>query len=66
MCQLKCSNCYLGDMLNNPKYPDVDIDRFEDTMKRLKVVVILDLLVLNQHLIKIYQNSYLLLLEKWS
>ena len=36
MCQLKCSNCYLGDMLNNPKYPDVDIDRFEDTMKRLK------------------------------
>ena len=36
MCQLKCSNCYLGDMLNNPKYPEVDIDRFEDTMKRLK------------------------------
>jgi sulfatase maturation enzyme AslB (radical SAM superfamily) len=36
MCQLKCSNCYLGDMLNNPKYPEVDIDKFEDTMKRLK------------------------------
>ena len=36
MCQLKCSNFYLGDMLNNPKYPEVDIDKFEDTMKRLK------------------------------
>ena len=36
MCQLKCANCYLGDMLNNPRYPEVDIDRFEDTMKRLK------------------------------
>jgi sulfatase maturation enzyme AslB (radical SAM superfamily) len=36
MCQLKCANCYLGDMLNNPKYGEVDIEKFENTMKRLK------------------------------
>ena len=36
MCQLKCANCYLGDMLNNPKYGEVNIEKFKDTMKRLK------------------------------
>jgi sulfatase maturation enzyme AslB (radical SAM superfamily) len=36
MCQLKCSNCYLGDMLNNPIYPDIDVDKFENVMKALK------------------------------
>ena len=24
-CNMACANCYLGDMLNNPKFPDVDI-----------------------------------------
>lgn len=35
-CQMKCANCYLGDMLNNPKYEDVDPIRFEEALSSLK------------------------------
>lgn len=35
-CQLSCANCYLGDMLNNTaQYPDIDFDRFINTISRL-------------------------------
>lgn len=34
-CQMKCANCYLGDMLNNDKYKDVDLDKFEDAISKL-------------------------------
>lgn len=34
-CQMKCANCYLGDMLNNDKYQDVDITKFEKAIKQL-------------------------------
>ena len=34
-CNMACANCYLGDMLNNPKFPDVDVKKFENFIKRL-------------------------------
>ena len=34
-CQLACSNCYLGDMLNDPNIPDVHAERFADAINRL-------------------------------
>jgi uncharacterized radical SAM superfamily Fe-S cluster-containing enzyme len=34
-CQLSCSNCYLGNMLNNSSIPDIDVDRFRDFLSRL-------------------------------
>ena len=34
-CQMQCANCYLGNMLNNPKFSDIDPIRFEDTLARL-------------------------------
>ena len=32
-CNMACANCYLGDMLNNPKFPDVDVKKFENVIK---------------------------------
>ena len=32
---MACANCYLGDMLNNPKYKDIDIVQFEDAISKL-------------------------------
>ena len=29
-CNMLCANCYLGDMLNNPKFADVDPIKLED------------------------------------
>jgi molybdenum cofactor biosynthesis enzyme MoaA len=34
-CQLKCSNCYLGSMLNNEYLPEVDYYKFADVINRL-------------------------------
>jgi MoaA/NifB/PqqE/SkfB family radical SAM enzyme len=34
-CQMKCSNCYLGDMLNNDKFVDVDILKYSETLSKL-------------------------------
>ena len=34
-CNMACANCYLGDMLNNPKFPDVDVKKFENVIKKL-------------------------------
>jgi len=34
-CNMKCANCYLGDMLNNPKFPNVDMIKFEEAISRL-------------------------------
>lgn len=34
-CQMKCSNCYLGDMLNNEKYKDVDPIKFKNALEQL-------------------------------
>ena len=34
-CQMKCSNCYLGDMLNNKSIPDVDYSRLSDLLHEL-------------------------------
>ena len=34
-CQMRCANCYLGDMLNNTKFNDVDIVKYEDALKNL-------------------------------
>ena len=30
-----CANCYLGDMLNNPKFADVDPTKLEEVFKKL-------------------------------
>lgn len=35
-CQMSCANCYLGDMLNNSKYKDVDPIRLEKTLQGLE------------------------------
>ena len=35
VCQMKCSNCYLGNMLNNPNIPNVDYDKLSDVLERL-------------------------------
>lgn len=34
-CQMQCQNCYLGDMLNNPKYPNVNKKMLVDVLNRL-------------------------------
>ena len=34
-CNMACANCYLGDMLNNPKFADVDIVQFEEAISKL-------------------------------
>jgi len=34
-CQMKCSNCYLGDMLNNDKFKDVDVEKYRDALLKL-------------------------------
>lgn len=34
-CNMACANCYLGDMLNNPKFNDVDIIKFEEAISKL-------------------------------
>ena len=34
-CNMQCANCYLGDMLNNPDYKDVDVDMFEKSISKL-------------------------------
>ena len=38
-CQMHRANCYLGDMLNNEHYPDVDLNRLNDFMNRLPAKV---------------------------
>ena len=35
-CNMLCANCYLGDMLNNPKFADVDPTKLEELFKILK------------------------------
>ena len=34
-CNMLCANCYLGDMLNNPKFLDVDPIKLEEVFKKL-------------------------------
>ena len=34
-CNMLCANCYLGDMLNNPKFADVDPIKLEEVFKKL-------------------------------
>ena len=34
-CQLACSNCYLGEMLNNPDYLDVNTNKLATVLKEL-------------------------------
>ena len=34
-CNMQCANCYLGDMLNNDDYADVNIDMFKNAIKKL-------------------------------
>ncbi len=34
-CQMSCSNCYLGDMLNNESIPDIDYNKFSEFLKKL-------------------------------
>ena len=34
-CNMLCVNCYLGDMLNNPKFLDVDLIKLEEVFKKL-------------------------------
>ena len=34
-CNMLCANCYLGDMLNNPKFADVDSTKLEELFKKL-------------------------------
>ena len=35
-CQMKCANCYLGNMLNNDKFKDIDISKYRDVLLKLK------------------------------
>ena len=35
-CQMKCANCYLGDMLNNKKFKDVDPYKFKEAISKIK------------------------------
>ena len=32
---MSCANCYLGDMLNNEKYKDVDPDKMREALLKL-------------------------------
>ena len=34
-CQMQCANCYLGDMLNNEKFKDVDIEKYRNAISKL-------------------------------
>lgn len=34
-CQMKCANCYLGDMLNNKKFEDVDVSKYEKAISKI-------------------------------
>ncbi len=34
-CQMRCNNCYLGDMLNNEKFKDIDLNKFESAISKL-------------------------------
>jgi sulfatase maturation enzyme AslB (radical SAM superfamily) len=34
-CNMQCANCYLGDMLNNDEYADLNIDMFEKAISKL-------------------------------
>ncbi len=34
-CNMQCANCYLGDMLNNDDYADINIDMFKNAIKKL-------------------------------
>ena len=34
-CNMQCANCYLGDMLNNDDYADVNINMFKNAIKKL-------------------------------
>lgn len=34
-CNMACANCYLGNMLNNPKFADVDVNKFEEAISKL-------------------------------
>ena len=34
-CQMKCANCYLGDMLNNEKFKDINLEKFESAISKL-------------------------------
>ena len=34
-CNMACANCYLGNMLNNSKFADVDVDKFEEAISKL-------------------------------
>ena len=34
-CQMQCANCYLGDMLNNKKFVDVDMLKFSEAIVQL-------------------------------
>ncbi len=34
-CQMKCSNCYLGDMLNDDSIPNVDYDKLSSVLEKL-------------------------------
>ena len=34
-CNMACANCYLGDMLNNPRFPDVDVKKFKEAISKL-------------------------------
>ena len=34
-CQMKCANCYLGNMLNNEKFKDVDIHRYKEAISKI-------------------------------
>ena len=44
-CNMLCGNCYLGDMLNNPKFADVDVKNLKKYLKNYLKEQILDLLV---------------------
>ncbi len=37
-CNMLCANCYLGDMLNNPKFADVDPTKLEEVFKKLPIL----------------------------
>ena len=34
-CNMQCANCYLGDMLNNDEYADLNLDMFEKAISKL-------------------------------
>jgi sulfatase maturation enzyme AslB (radical SAM superfamily) len=34
-CNMRCANCYLGNMLNNSKFKDIDLEKLENVFKKL-------------------------------